>query len=78
MYKHKIERVIFDGHAMGLLDKYLNDGWILLNHIVNPEYQHILVFQKYTPEKNDNVSEEEAFIKAKLNEMAFKDVFISE
>ena len=77
MYKHKIERVTFDGHAMGLLDKYLNDGWILLNHIVSPEYQHILVFQKYTPEDN-TVSGEEAFIKAKLDEMAFADVFISE
>ena len=90
MYKHKIRRADWDAHAIDFLDKYLNDGWVLLSHIVYPSerdkfytrsssgFQHVLVFQKFIPEKNDTVSEEEAFIKAKLDEFAFADMFGSE
>ena len=87
MYKHKIERADFDSHATDFLDKYLNDGWILLSHTVyasgkgvnftrsSSGYQHVLVFQKYTPEldKNNTVSEE--MLNAALDEFAVKDVF---
>ena len=86
MYKHKIRRADWDAHAVDFLDKYLNDGWVLLSHIVYPsemdkfytlsssKSQHVLVFQKFIQEKYDTVSEE-TLTQAKLDEMAFEDVF---
>ena len=91
MYEHTIERSDFDSEAENILDKFLNDGWILLSHRIyasekgkdftrsNSGFQHVLVFQKFTPEKYDTVSEEQLSI---FDEFAvketFADAFISE
>ena len=57
------------------LDRMDEDGWWKDIHFYE-NGEHIIVFSKEI--EYNTVSEEEAFIRAKLNEMAFADVFISE
>ena len=75
--KHAVRVVKFERDVEIILNSFYENGWFKDAHFYE-NGNHIMVFSIDVKEVSNTVSEEEASIKAKLDEMAFADVFISE